>query len=124
MDHTLPVYYLWPLTTDNATLLCRKHNGEKSGKWPSEYYSDRKLKKLSVITGIDYKILSGKPFYNPDAIKKLKDHKVVDDLLAKYSAYMGEIIKLRNRIKRDTGMDFFRYSKIISPAIVRKADKA
>ena len=32
LDHTLPAVFLWPLTTANATLLCRDCNGEKSGK--------------------------------------------------------------------------------------------
>ncbi len=100
IDHTLPVYYLYPLTTENATLLCQKHNGEKSGKWPSEYYSEREIKKkLSIITGIDYEILIGKPKYNPEAIERLKDPGIVDGILTKFSAYFDEIIKLRNRIK-------------------------
>lgn len=122
LDHTLPVYNLWPLNTDNATLLCQAHNGEKSGKWPSQYYSDAELKRLSVITGIDYKDLSGNAFYNPDAIKNLQNPDIVDALLTKYSAYMNEIIKLRNRLLKDTGFDFFKYSKIISPVHIKKAD--
>lgn len=123
LDHTLPIYYLWPLTTDNATLLCMDHNAEKSGKWPSEYYPPSELKKLSVTTGIDYNILSGKPCYNPEALKKLKNPETVDGLLTKYARYIDEIIKLRNRIKHDTGLDFFNYSKIISPTYVKKADE-
>jgi len=123
LDHTLPVYYLWPLTTDNATLLCRNHNGEKSGKWPSEYYSIEEMKRLSIITGIDFDILAGKPFYNPEAIENLKNSEVVDELLTKYSVYMDEIIKLRNRLVKDIGFDFFKFSKIISPVHIKKADE-
>lgn len=123
LDQTLPIYYLFPLSTDNATLLCRDHNGEKSGKWPSEYYNPTELKKLSVITGIDYDILQGKAFYNPDALDNLKNSDVVDAMLTKYSAYMDEIIKLRNRLLKETGFDFFKHSKIISPVHIAKADE-
>ena len=72
LDHTLPVMYLWPLTTENATLLCKDHNGEKSGKWPGEYYLNSELKTLSILTGIPYEKLTAQPFYNPDAIESLK----------------------------------------------------
>jgi hypothetical protein len=122
LDHTLPVYYLWPLTTETATLLCRDCNGNKSGTWPSEFYSDSKLRQLSVITGLDYDLLAGPPQYNPEALENLKKAETVDHLLTKYSAYMDEIIKLRNRILKDTGVDFFQYSSSISDRWIRQAD--
>lgn len=123
LDHTLPAVFLWPLTTENATLLCRLHNGEKSGKWPSEYYSGEELKKLAIITGIPYEILTSQPRYNPDAIERLKNSEIVDELLQKYAAYMPEIIKLRNRILEYEDFDFFQYSKTVSPAWVSQADQ-
>jgi len=123
LDHTLPAVFLWPLTTENATLLCRLHNGEKSGKWPSEYYSNIELKELVIITGIPYETLVSKPHYNPRAIEHLKTPTVIDQLLQKYAAYMLEIIKLRNRVLEYEGFDFFEYSSTISPAWVRRADK-
>ena len=123
LDHTLPIVFLWPLTTENATLLCREHNGEKSGKWPSDYYSDKELRRLSVVTGISYEILSGPPYYNPEAIARLKETDQVDDLLKKYAAYMPEVIKLRNRILENEGFDFFNYSSIVSSAWIRLADQ-
>lgn len=123
LDHTLPVYYLWPLSTENATLLCRDCNGSKSGAWPSTFYNDSQLRKLSVLTGFDYKLLSGDPQYNPEAIEALHNPQKVDELLIKFAAYMDEVIKLRNRILRDTGFDFFKVSKTISLAYVRKADE-
>lgn len=123
LDHTLPAVFLWPLTTENATLLCREHNGEKSGKWPSEYYSDSELKQLAVITGIAYETLSGPAHYNPEAIAHLKQSENVDKLLNKYAAYMSEIIKLRNRILQYEKFDFFEYSSIVSSAWVRQADQ-
>lgn len=123
LDHTLPVFYLWPLTTENATLLCRDCNGNKSGTWPSKFYNDKQLHKLSILTGINYDLLSGEPQYNPNAIKELKKSEVVDALLSKYAAYMDEIIKLRNRILKDTGYDFFSVSKCISKIYIDKANK-
>ncbi|HEX8475498.1 MAG TPA: hypothetical protein VF666_15835 [Pyrinomonadaceae bacterium] len=124
LDHTLPAVYLWPLTTENATLLCRLHNGEKSGKWPSQYYNQNELRRLSVMTGFDYELLAGTPQYNPDALKILRTPSKVENLLTKYSAYMDDLIKLRNRILRDTGFDYFKTTKTISPIWVRQADKA
>ena len=122
LDHTLPVFYLWPLSTENATLLCRVCNGNKSGTWPSEFYSDAKLRRLAILTGFNYNLLAGPPVYNPEAIAQLHDPDTVDLLLAKFAAYMEEVIKLRNRILRDTGFDFFSVSRTISPAYVRQAD--
>ena len=123
LDHTLPVVFLWPLTTENATLLCREHNGEKSGKWPSLYYDDQELKQLAILTGTPYETLAGKPHYNPEAIAHLKNPEYVDQLLEKYARYMPEIIKLRNRILKQEGFDFFEYSNTISPVWVRKAER-
>lgn len=122
LDHTLPVSLLWPLTTDNATLLCGRHNGEKSGKWPSEYYSDKELRELSIRTGVDYKILCGPPHINPVAIGALGNKVFVDQLLAKYAAYIEEIIRVRNRIIRMNGFDFFSVTPSISPTIVDHAN--
>lgn len=123
LDHTLPAVYLWPRTTLSATLLCAEHNGEKSGKWPSDYYDNEELRRLSVLTGIDYKLLAGPPTYNPEAIDRLKRPEYVDALLAKFSKYMPEIIRLRNRILVDMKFDFFQYSTTVSPEWIRQADK-
>ena len=123
LDHTLPAVFLWPLTTENATLLCKEHNSEKSGKWPSEYYSDSELKSLAVLTGVQYETLTGQPHYNPEAIERLKISEQVDQLLTKYAPYRSEIIKLRNRILRYENFDFFQHSTIISPAWVRQANQ-
>ena len=84
-------------STENATLLCREHNTEKSDKWPSAYYSDNELKNLAVLTGVQYEILAGQPRYNPVAIERLKISEQVDQLLTKYAAYMSEIIYLPSR---------------------------
>ena len=123
LDHTLPAGFLWPLTTENATLLCREHNGEKSGKWPSIYYSDRELRELAVLTGIPYETLAGPARYNPEAIEQLKTSEHVDQLLTKYAAYMPEIIKLHNKVLEHEGLDFFEHSTTVSPAWVRQANQ-
>lgn len=107
IDHTLPAYYLFPLTTDNATLLCSKDNGKKSGKWPSEFYNRVELGKLSAKTGIDQRKLEGKPFINPDAINFLSKKDNVVELISKYARYRKEIVNLRNRLLENAGHDIF-----------------
>lgn len=121
-DHTLPAFYLWPMTNENATLLCDKHNSEKAEKWPSEYYNDDELRRLAIMTGYDYSLLKGQPQFNPAAIEKLKNPYVVDDLLERFSKYMPVIIKLRNRILKGTGFDFFKVSRTISSKWIQKAN--
>lgn len=124
LDHTLPAMYLWPLDTENATLLCSDCNQNKSGLWPGEYYSTSKLGSLSIYTGIDYKLLSGPPIYNPDALEKLRDKKIVESILTNYSKHIDEIIKIRNRILNDTGFDFFSSTHIISDTIIERANNS
>lgn len=122
LDHTLPVYYLWPLSTENATLLCRTCNSNKSGTWPSEFYDDRQLRQLSIYTGFNYELLAGEPQYNPEALEALHNPEKVDELFVKYAAYMDELIKLRNRILKDTGFDFFSVSRTLSAFYIREAN--
>jgi len=124
LDHTLPVYFLWPLTTQTATLLCRKCNGDKAEQWPATFYSDSKLRELAVKTGLPYDLLAGTPSYNPEALEALKRAETVDKLLTKYAPYIErELIPLRNRILRDTGVDFFASTPHISEEWVHKANE-
>ncbi len=81
------------------------------------------MRQLSILTGIPYSLLSGPPHYNPDALYKLKDPIHVDNLLSKYAAYMSEIFRLRNRILKVEGFDFFQFSNSVSPVWVRMADE-
>jgi hypothetical protein len=122
LDHTLPVKFLWPLTTDNATLLCRNHNAQKAERWPGEFYTDRELRRLYPMVGIDYLILKGKPRFNPEALERLKDAGFVEALFAKYARYQDELIGLRNRILKETGFDFFKAWPQISKDLVKQAD--
>lgn len=123
LDHTLPAKFLWPLTSHNATLLCQKHNGEKAEKWPSEFYNEQELKRLVMLTGIPYETMVGQPFYNPEALQKLKDPEFVDKLLVKYAAYMSEMIMIRNRILTATKQDFFAVSKTLSDDWIEEANR-
>lgn len=123
LDHTLPAKLLWPLTNQNATLLCQRHNGEKAEKWPSEFYSEQELKRLVKLTGIPYATLISEPYYNPDAIEKLHDREFVNFLLEKYAAYMDEMIIIRNKILSATGFDMFSMSNNLSKTWVDLADK-
>jgi hypothetical protein len=122
LDHTLPVFYLWPLTVDNATLLCRLHNGEKAEKWPGVFYNDAELRKLSALTGIDYRTLRGDPVFNHEAIEKLKEAAFVEALFEKFAAYPEELLRLRNRILGATGFDFLGSSAKLSKTWRARAD--
>lgn len=122
LDHTLPAKYLWPLNTDNATLLCSECNGNKSDTWPGEFYSEQKLRGLVIKTGIDYTTLKGSPSYNPEAIEKLHQKDVVDKILITYGKHIDEIIKIRNRIFSDTAFDFFTSTNGISEELINKAN--
>lgn len=122
LDHTLPVFYLWPLTTDNATLLCREHNGAKAEKWPGEFYTDSELRKLSAVTGIDHRLMAGEPQFNPAALSKLKDAEFIESLFEKFARYPQELLRLRNRILVQTGFDFLDVSARISPDWKKQAD--
>lgn len=122
LDHTLPAMYLWPLTTENATLLCRAHNSEKAGKWPGTVYSEREVRHLSALTGIGYDVLKAEPNFNPAAVERLGDPAVVDALVTKYAPYMDELQRIRNRLLTATGLDIFKVSTIVSKKWIREAD--
>lgn len=67
VDHTLPSKYLYPLTTQNATLLSKEANGAKSEKWPSQFYSNKELVELAGITGQNIELLASEtPIVNED----------------------------------------------------------
>ncbi|MCR6650024.1 MAG: hypothetical protein NVV73_00375 [Cellvibrionaceae bacterium] len=123
LDHTLPVFYLWPLTTDSATLLCREHNGEKAEKWPGAYYTDAELRRLSALTGIEHRLMAGAPRFNPIALAKLRDAAFIESLFEKFARYPHELLRLRNRILAETGFDFLDINANISPEWRRRADE-
>lgn len=124
LDHTLPVSWLWPLSTENATLLCRECNGEKADQWPDQFYTSDQLARLSTITGIPLETLRAAPHFNPEALSRLEDSTVVDELLNTHATRRDEIIRLRNRILDATGKDFFNCSIALSDAWRRRADES
>lgn len=122
LDHTLPVVYLWPMTTEDATLLCAPCNERKSGGWPGLFYADQKLRRLAQVTGHEYRLLKGPPTINPAALARLADPNFVDALFVRYANYPDELIRLRNRVLAATGQDFFAVARGISPRWAREAD--
>jgi 5-methylcytosine-specific restriction endonuclease McrA len=67
VDHILPSKYLYPLTPDNAELLCTGCNNTKHGRWPREYFTNGELIKLAELTGANLEILSRRePVVNPN----------------------------------------------------------
>ncbi len=65
-DHILPSKFLYPLTKENAALLCAECNNNKHGRWPSELYTNNELIELSKLTGADLSLLASPiPIVNP-----------------------------------------------------------
>ena len=95
LDHTLPARLLWPLSTNNATLLCSACNNEKHDRWPSTFYNVPKLKTLARLTGYGYALLSGLPCVNEDAI---------EEILADPGTFIEEWIPYPEEIKRVRSM--------------------
>ncbi len=60
IDHILPSKWLYPLTKENACLLSLDANNSKTGKWPSEFYTNNELIELAKITGADLGLLANK----------------------------------------------------------------
>jgi hypothetical protein len=109
LDHTLPVKYLWPVTTQTATLLCNECNNLKHEKWPSEFYNKNKLRELSVLTGIPFDLLEGKPQLNPEAVNRILAN--VDQFIKDWIPYPEEIKTIRNLILEMKGIDIFENAK-------------
>jgi len=71
LDHTRPLALLWPLD-ETATALCGACNSSKSDRFPKEFYTEDKLAKLSLLTGIPVTQLND-PTPNMDVINELVD---------------------------------------------------
>lgn len=111
LDHTLPARLFWPLHT-GPTILCSEHNNAKHEKWPSGFYKEPQLRKLSILTGIPYEVLSGKPKLNPDAIKKLQAN--IDDFLVRWGAkYPDEVCNVRNLVLEMEGIDIYKNAHFV-----------
>lgn len=113
LDHTLPVKYLWPLTTDTATLLCDQCNNAKHDRWPSEFYSDREMRRLARLTGFPYALLAGCACVNDQAVDEvLKD---ADGFIEEWIRYPEDIKKVRGLILQHTGIDLYNHATIVPP---------
>lgn len=111
-DHTLPAKYLWPMTTDTATLLCSTCNGNKGDKWPSEFYEARqKLKELSRLASIEYHTLAGQPILNPKAVREILDD--VDAFIQEWIQHPDEIRKVRQLLLDMEGIDIFQLASLV-----------
>ena len=96
LDHTLPARLLWPLSTDNATLLCPICNNEKHDLWPSAFYDVPKLRTLARLTGYGYSLLSGPPCVNEAAVEEILADP--DAFIDEWIPYPEEIRRVRNMI--------------------------
>lgn len=105
IDHTLPAKYLWPVTTNNATLLCNSCNNQKHDKWPSEFYRDVQLKRLARLTGYAFDLLTGNPQLNEDAVRLIITG--IDSFIEQWAAYPEEIKKVHALIKDMRGVDIY-----------------
>lgn len=56
LDHTMPLSHLYPLD-ETATCLCATCNNAKSDIFPVDFYDEKQLEKLSIITGIPLALL-------------------------------------------------------------------
>ena len=103
IDHTLPARLLWPVSTENATLLCAKCNGQKRDKWPSEFYDDKQLRTLARLTGYRYDLLAGPPCVNEDAVVEIAEDPA--SFLEEWIDKPEEIRRVRTLIRGYTNTD-------------------
>ena len=105
LDHTLPVRLLWPLTTQNATLLCAQCNNEKHDRWPSGVYDAAQLRRLARLTDYDYALLAEGPQINQAAVQKIVSD--ADAFIENWIPYPNEIKRLRKMIMEYSEIDIF-----------------
>lgn len=110
LDHTLPAKLLWPLTK-GPTVLCEDCNNAKHEKWPSEFYNERERRELSVLTGIPYELLSGRPKLNPEAVQKLRAN--IDEFLKRWIRYPNEIKRIRKLVLEMESIDIFEGAQVV-----------
>lgn len=121
LDHTLPVRLLWPLETQNATLLCAKCNNEKHGLWPSEVYSAAKLRRLARLTGYEYALLAGKPKINKTAVEKIVAD--ADGFIENWIPYPNDVKKLRRLILHYAEIDIFEGASHVPDSLLEDDER-
>ena len=108
LDHTLPVRLLWPLHTENATLLCSNCNNQKHDRWPSEFYDIPKLRSLARLTGYPYDLVAGQPRVNEEAIAEILAD--TDSFIEEWIHRPDEIRKVRRMIREHAEVDIFEHA--------------
>ena len=96
-EHNKPLDKYWPLIPENACLLYKPINSSKRHKWPSEFYNESELKRLSEITGTPIKEL----------LTPSLNH-VFLDWVEKNWNRIEEIIDNRKELKQVGGKDNFK----------------
>lgn len=122
IDHTLPARLLWPVTTDNATLLCSSCNNEKHDRWPSAFYDVRQLKRLSVLTGYPYDLLAGSAIMNEDSVLKILEDP--DAFIEELIRYPNEIRRVRRLIIQYGQPDIFEYASHVPDHLREPGERA
>jgi hypothetical protein len=91
LDHTRPLALLWPLD-ESATCLCKSCNSAKRDRPPSDFYTEKEIKRLSKITNISLKDLKN-PQPNIDALKLIDNRRewLINDFLK-----LPELQKIRD----------------------------
>lgn len=105
LDHTLPARLLWPLTTENATLLCGTCNRAKHGLWPSEFYKSAKIRPLARLTGYEFALLAGPPQLNEEAVATICEDP--DSFIEEWIHCPGDIQRVRQLVLEMAGIDLF-----------------
>jgi len=117
LDHTLPASLLWPMRTDNSTLLCSACNNEKHDDWPSTFYKTKeKLKKLAVLTGYPFDLLAGNAVLNHEAVALILQN--VEGFLETWIPYPDGIKKVRHLLIQHAKVDIFQLAANV-PAYLR-----
>lgn len=120
LDHTLPVRLLWPLHTENATLLCSNCNNQKHDRWPAEFYDIPKLKALARLTSYPYDLVSGQPRLNEDALAEILADP--DSFIEEWIHYPTEVRKVRRMILQHAEVDIFEHAAHI-PAHLQEPEE-
>jgi hypothetical protein len=72
LDHTRPLAYLWPIDV-HATCLCADHNNLKKDKFPSDFYNEGQLRRLSEICGLPYDLLAKRELNDQELRRIISD---------------------------------------------------
>ena len=122
LDHTLPARLLWPLSTDNATLLCATCNNGKHDRWPSAFYGTPKLRTLARLTGYDHGLLSGSPCVNAAAVEGILADP--DTFIEEWIPYPEEIRRVRGMIREYAETDIFEGAACVPDYLLEPDERA